>query len=398
MSDFNFYDTRIKLTGNVIEIRKYTNDQLRIKNESSSTEKRFTIELFGGVNIIYDTQSKYSFHSVKELYEYLKDTNDITPNNIKELLALKYKILSPIQKQLFNKIKTLHRCKEKMIDIINSNLPLEDMRKFKVLTLTYRDEQTDINESNEDMKKFIKRFNYKFMKNENLKYIAIKEYQKNGNIHFHIVLFNAPYISNLKEIDNCWGLGMTNYQIIKDVGNIGLYVAKIMDYVFKEPQEMIKKIESHDLTDDEIINIMESNEIIFQENHKFYLCSRGLKRAIIKYTSSQKLNEEYQTEFDKLANEIKIMTQDVKLIENIIADEKTLGEKIRVFKVQNFTSTYGLEIKEYNGLDTFKTRFGDVTEDDILKYNFGKVKITRYCFDIKDERLKLIEKLLKKGA
>ncbi|MCX5774330.1 MAG: hypothetical protein NTX05_06960 [Fusobacteria bacterium] len=360
MREFNFYDEKIKLTGNVLEIRKYEYEQIRNKGNTSLWSDRYIIDSNENTKFILDTYSGNQFYSIRELQDHFNRLGDYSSYNNNLLLKLKYALLTDIQKQLVNKVKSIFRVKEKMIDIINSNLPLDDMRLFKVLTLTYSEEQKDLKQSNEQLKNFIKRFNYKFMKNENLKYIAIKEYQKNGNIHFHIVLFNAPYIKKEKmiDIDECWGLGMTNYQVIKDVDNIGLYIAKIMDYIFKEPQKMLEKITDDTLQDEEILQIMESNKIVFEKNHKFYQCSRGLKRGIIKYVDKN--------------------SDDIKYIETMIKEDNPLIETFEEITVERVI------LPPLEG------------ENEIVRFNTGKVIIKRIVFKHKDERLKILLEFLKK--
>lgn len=66
------------------------------------------------------------------------------------------------------------------------------------LTLTFEENMQDIKKANRIFSKFIQRFNYMLIgeKKAYLQYLGVLEFQKRGAIHYHIMLFNLPYIKN----------------------------------------------------------------------------------------------------------------------------------------------------------------------------------------------------------
>jgi len=369
----NFYTNRIKLSGNVLEVRSYANEQLRNKNGMIARyfESRFIVIDDEEKIYIKDLITDERFYTIKDFKEFLNSSGDFSNFNFNLLQKFRYELMTEKQKQLYNKIKSIYRVKDKMIDLVNSNLPLDDMRQFKLLTLTYAVPEFDLKKANEDLKLFIMRFNYKFIKEggEKLKYIAIKEYQEereDKSIHFHLLCFNAPYIHELNngELDECWGRGSTNYEIVEHVKNVGLYVGKIMEYVFKEAgkilslENMIAKLNNGDLSDDEIEKILNSNQIVFTPNHKFYSASRGLKKSVIKYG--------YEA------------TKEIEEIQELC------------FEVANGQDTFDVQVAPFSIFPP------DIEEDCIGHFNIGAVQIMRYVFNHTDKRVEKIKKLLLK--
>jgi len=116
---------------------------------------------------------------------------------------------------------SLKRTKDRIIRLINNN---EDMRTF--ITLTFKDNITDLFEANEIFKKFIKRLKWKFPK---LKYLAVPEFQKRGAVHYHL-LINVDYIENNK-LAEIWGQGFVMINKVQHINNLGLYISK---YICKD--------------------------------------------------------------------------------------------------------------------------------------------------------------------
>lgn len=76
------------------------------------------------------------------------------------------------------------------------------------MTLTFKENIKDIDVSNTEFTNFIRRLNYNLYgtKKSVLKYIAVWEKQKRGAIHYHINLFDIPFIKT-KKIEEIWGRG-----------------------------------------------------------------------------------------------------------------------------------------------------------------------------------------------
>lgn len=95
--------------------------------------------------------------------------------------------------------------------------------KSKFITLTFKENMTDLVESNKLFKAFIRVLR---KKQADLKYIAVIEFQKRGAIHYH-VLCNLKYV-RAKTLEEMWGQGFIKINRIDHVDNIGAYVIKYM--------------------------------------------------------------------------------------------------------------------------------------------------------------------------
>lgn len=102
----------------------------------------------------------------------------------------------------------------------------------KFLTLTFKENIQDIEYANNEFKKFIKRLNYDLYKTKkaNLKYLATWEKQQRGAIHYHIILFDFPFIS-FNRLTTIWGQGFVkiNKIDVDSIENRGRYISKYFD-------------------------------------------------------------------------------------------------------------------------------------------------------------------------
>lgn len=144
-----------------------------------------------------------------------------------------------------NREKVFNRAKREIRRIINANI--SEYSKF--VTLTFKENMTDIKKANYEFKKFKQRLET-YLKYK-LQYVAVIEFQKRGAIHYHVVIFNAPYIKN-KKLQEIWKNGFVKINCIDNCDNVGAYVCKYMTK-----------------TDD---------DRLFGE--KMYFTSRGLERPV----------------------------------------------------------------------------------------------------------------------
>lgn len=179
--------------------------------------------------------------------------------------------------------------------------------KTKFLTLTFKENITDIEYANNELKKFLKRLNYFFYhtKKQSLKYIATWEKQKRGSIHYHIIFFDFPYIKRdlLEEI---WEHGFIKINQIKvdSKENRGRYISKYFskDLELKEHKKkafftsqnlkkpIVKKLE---LTPEQIKSLEKENIMYSKEyERKTYISEifrsqeqpeQYLKDTIVRY-------------------------------------------------------------------------------------------------------------------
>lgn len=131
-----------------------------------------------------------------------------------------------------NRKQTLSRARKEVMRTINSN---PDLNKF--LTLTFEENVKDLDFSNNELKKWVKRVNYHCFhtKKSKMKYVAVIEFQERGAVHYHI-LCNLPYV-DIKEFEKIWGHGFVKLNRIKgnkdvygssECDNVGAYVTKYM--------------------------------------------------------------------------------------------------------------------------------------------------------------------------
>jgi hypothetical protein len=97
------------------------------------------------------------------------------------------------------------------------------------LTLTFKENITDVKEGNYLQSKFIKRLNYYIYKTKKtqIKYLSVIEFQKRGAIHYHIIFFNMPMIPK-KELAEIWEHGFIIIKGLDKEQNVAGYLTKYM--------------------------------------------------------------------------------------------------------------------------------------------------------------------------
>ena len=183
--------------------------------------------------------------NVLKVYNYSKDTNKLNNNVIKnEDIDNKIKYV-----KLGERFKNnLIRAKNNLIDLIDCNIT--EYSKF--LTLTFRENITDYKYTSKCINSFFTNLRQNY--NYNFKFVWVRETQKRGAIHFHIVLFydNKIDIEILKKV---WSYGFIKINVIDDYKNISRYVSK---YIVKSFL----------------------NDYLNDTNIRCYSCSKGLKRPL----------------------------------------------------------------------------------------------------------------------
>lgn len=128
------------------------------------------------------------------------------------------------------------------------------------LTLTYAENMQDIEKADDDFKKFMKRFRYRTK--QKIKYLAVREFQKRGAIHFHLLCdwrVDSNDEEEIRELERwlgevVWGHGFVDIKVLDGVDNVGAYLIKYMT----------KNI-----------------SIEAFKGKKAYLCSKGLERPLV---------------------------------------------------------------------------------------------------------------------
>jgi len=172
----------------------------------------------------------------------------------------------PEDEKLRNKRQNLYRAAKEIRRRINANLT---HKNDTMLTLTYADIVDDRTMSNRYFTLFVLRLKAYILKHhvKELKYIAVIEYQERGAIHYHMLMFDVPYIP-AEVIAELWGHGFVKLKQVSKEGTPG-YLTK---YLCKEAKNV---------TADDLKN----------EHKKSYFCSRNLaKYLVIKLLSHEHLD------------------------------------------------------------------------------------------------------------
>lgn len=173
-----------------------------------------------------------------EVWEYLEkpvffikkhdiDKDKNKNNNLDELLKIDDKNKTALEE--YDSIKRKQKHYESMRWHIARIVDCNFDNNTKFMTLTFKENIQDIEYTNYEFNKFIKRLNFNLYKTkkQQLKYLAVWEQQKRGAIHYHIIFFDLPYIK-IKDLEKIWGNGFVklNKIDVDSKDNRGRYVSK----------------------------------------------------------------------------------------------------------------------------------------------------------------------------
>jgi len=100
------------------------------------------------------------------------------------------------------------------------------------LTLTFAENITDLKEANRLFSKFIQRLNYLLTgkKKSYLAYLSVPEFQKRGAIHYHVIIFNLPYMPHrvYHTLIQLWGKGRIQLVKVDCMDRLINYLSKYM--------------------------------------------------------------------------------------------------------------------------------------------------------------------------
>lgn len=129
-----------------------------------------------------------------------------------------------------NRSKVMSRAQRDLRRIVNSNFgQYGEEFTAKFVTLTFREDITDLESANAEFKKFIMRLNYFMFKSKkaNIKYSGVPQFTKKGRVHYHVIFYNLPYVKWYK-LEEIWGQGFVRINKIDNCDNVGAYVSKYM--------------------------------------------------------------------------------------------------------------------------------------------------------------------------
>lgn len=274
------YNTDFKMCQNYITIRNYELPQLRGYGKDSNVIPVYSEEGLG-LDQIYSMRKrelekmKLEYFKAFGSYDYEKYM-DISKYDLEYIEFQK----NYEKERRENFYKSVRRSKTNVIDLVACNTYKHKSytgtnERTKFMTLTFKDRVTDVKKAYGELTKYMKRLSYKLynVKVNVLKYICVAELQKRGAWHFHIILFNMPYIEH-SELLSAWGNGTVGINGIKgSAGYVARYVAKYMAKGVEITEE--GELETKEEEGDKIITY-EVYKKLGLENMKRYTCSRGL--------------------------------------------------------------------------------------------------------------------------
>jgi len=130
---------------------------------------------------------------------------------------------------------SLRRTIKRLRDLINCNFFGDDNELF--ITLTYRENMTDLKRLYKDFDKFYKKLKRRY-KDIEFRYISVIEPQERGAWHLHVLLkglnVDRLYIPNDEVIAKLWGHGFTKTERLKGVDNVGAYLSSYLTDLIDE--------------------------------------------------------------------------------------------------------------------------------------------------------------------
>ncbi|MFZ2539948.1 MAG: hypothetical protein WAX04_13795 [Oscillospiraceae bacterium] len=144
------------------------------------------------------------------------------------------KSMASVEDKQTNRMIVLYRARNEIRRLVNTNVSQycdENGNAYMpvFLTLTFSENIQDIAWANNEFRKFIKRLGNHIAHDQcYLKYLAVIEFQKRGAVHYHLIIFNLPYMP-VKEISEIWRYGYIWINAVDHVDNLGAYVVKYMN-------------------------------------------------------------------------------------------------------------------------------------------------------------------------
>lgn len=206
------------------------------------------------------SQTHFKLTISNNVFEFYEFSNPITYAEPRVKKTSKTQDSEPIKKSDFN--SAAYRAKKNLKRIMECNAGAwvnDNKKPYKpmFLTLTFRENIQDLNYAHNEFKKFMQRLNTLAFgtKTRDIKYVAVVEFQKRGAIHYHIGLFNLPYIDRIYDkLAEIWTAGSRTIVPIKT------------------PRGAIKYFSKY------LIKSFEDNKL---KGRKKYFISTGLKKPLI---------------------------------------------------------------------------------------------------------------------
>jgi len=135
---------------------------------------------------------------------------------------------------------------------INTHIGEMSHRSFQRLSLNLRNSSSlwkqsfcltyhnNYPKTSKDVKRHLDTF-LKFLRRKNLKYFWVLEFQKRGAVHYHLIIFNLPYmeLSNMRLL---WPFGHSHLVIVRNRATAVRYLIKYLSKKDKKKPKMTRVI------------------------------------------------------------------------------------------------------------------------------------------------------------
>lgn len=177
--------------------------------------------------------------------------------------------------------------------LINNNFVGRPNELF--ITLTYKENMSDVKRLYDDFRKFIQRLQYNFSDYGGLEYLDVIEPQARGAWHHHVLLKfpekNSVFIEN-KRLAEIWGHGFVKVKRIHNIDNIGAYLtAYLADIPLDQVEEDIVGEVVEKVIDNKTKKIVKGGRLhLYPSGINLYRKSKGIlfpERKTMKYSTAK---------------------------------------------------------------------------------------------------------------
>lgn len=152
--------------------------------------------------------------------------------------------------------KTVRRRMRDIRNLANTNF---EQDKSKFITLTFRENLTDVEVANHELKKFIMKLK---RRHDDFKYLWVIEFQERGAVHYHMIC-NLPFVQKA-ELEKLWTNGFVKINRINNVDNVGAYVTSYMSKDIDDARLQTKKAFGYS---QDLIRPLEINDWSHEQAH-----------------------------------------------------------------------------------------------------------------------------------
>jgi len=122
--------------------------------------------------------------------------------------------------------RSLDRTRRMIYYLVEANKQYSKRQKSIFFTLTFKEQTKDLKKASQAIKAFVRRL--KQYMPEYPRYIVVPELHKSGNVHFHGVLFNLPFIDILTFKEEIWRNGSVDLQLPRKIKSVARYLCKYL--------------------------------------------------------------------------------------------------------------------------------------------------------------------------